>query len=377
MKTTIYMVRHCESEGNACRRNQARFDGVVTRKGLLQSQVLAERFRDIPVTAIYSSDAWRCRVSAQPLAQAKGLRVQYRMLLREYTIGVWEGLSIGYTASAEPERYARWLATPYDHDIPGADPFWLIAERGCEAVAQIARENPGGTVVAFTHSCTLNCMLTRLLGRPISDYAAIKSGDNTAVTLLEVEEDGTVEVRYINDDSHLPPELLRSNYTGRGAATNFNFLSVNLPRDKAAFDEVCQAMCGEFPDLYTPETICSEVQRALEQDAAFVCFPALLERRCGMVVLRRDSALPEDHGLLSLVYVSDDLRSRGYCEQAAGEAIDLLRRRGCHWMVVEDTADPHIQQLLKRFCFEPMESPEGRTCARMALTVPGLDEPVY
>lgn len=375
MKTTIYMVRHCESEGNACRRNQARFDGVVTRKGLLQSRALADRFKDIPVTAIYSSDAYRSRVTALPLAQDKGLSVQYRMLLREYTIGAWEALSIGYTACTWPERYARWLSTPYDHDIPGADPFSLVAERGCEAIAQMARENPGGTVVAFTHSCTLTCTLTKLLSQPISYYGSIKSGDNTAVTMLEVDESGTVEIKYINDDSHLPPELLRSNYTGRSAATNFNFLPVQLPRDEAAFDEFCRAVCKTYPDLYPADKLKREAELALAQNCRFVMFPALLERKCGLVIVRQDDSLPDNHGLLCLLYVEDDLRDRGYCEQAAGEAIDLLRRRGMRYMVVENTPDPHVQLLLARFCFEPM--PGSDKLLRMALTVPGLDEPVY
>ena len=121
------MVRHCESEGNACRRSHALFDGIVTQKGLQQAQALADRFADIPVTAIYSSDAYRSRVTAEPLAKAKNLPVQYRLLLREYTIGAWEGLGIGYTANRFPEIYARWLEAPYDHNIPGADPFSLIA----------------------------------------------------------------------------------------------------------------------------------------------------------------------------------------------------------------------------------------------------------
>ena len=84
MKTTIYMVRHCESEGNACRRSQARFDGIVTRKGLEQAQALADHFKDMPITAIYSSDAYRCRVTAEPLAKVKNLKVQYRMLFIWY-----------------------------------------------------------------------------------------------------------------------------------------------------------------------------------------------------------------------------------------------------------------------------------------------------
>ena len=82
MKTTIYMVRHCESEGNSCRRSHAQFDGIVTRKGLLQSDALAARFADVPVTAIYSSDAYRSRMTAEPLSAVKGLPVQLRTLLR-------------------------------------------------------------------------------------------------------------------------------------------------------------------------------------------------------------------------------------------------------------------------------------------------------
>jgi len=194
MKTTLYLVRHCESEGNSCRRSQAQFDGIVTRKGLRQADALAQRFADIPVTAVYSSDAYRSRMTAQPLADAKGLPVQLRTLLREYTIGIWEGMSIARSARQNPELYARWTATPYDHNIPGADQFSTVADRGCEAIQRLAKENPGGTVVAISHSCTINCTLTRLLGQPISYYGKVKSGDNTAETKLKVDEESNVEV---------------------------------------------------------------------------------------------------------------------------------------------------------------------------------------
>ena len=35
MKTRIYLVRHIESEGNICRRNDAQFDCISTRKGVV------------------------------------------------------------------------------------------------------------------------------------------------------------------------------------------------------------------------------------------------------------------------------------------------------------------------------------------------------
>ena len=374
-KTTIYMVRHCESEGNACRRSQALFDGLVTRKGLEQAEVLAQRFADIPVTAIYSSDAYRSRMTAEPLAKAKGLPVRYRMMLREYTIGAWEGLGIGYTANRFPELYKVWLETPYDHRIPGADPFALIADRGCNTIERMAAENPGGTVVAVTHSCTLTCALTKILGQPISYYTQVKSGDNTAVTMLEVDEDGRIEVKYINDDSHLPHHLLRHNYTGRSAATNFDFHPIADPASDGRYDEMADLMCRQFPGRYTRQSLADTVNTALAQNPGFAVAATLPDRVCGMVVVGRDDTLPRDHGTLKTIYVVEDLRERGYCEQAMGEAIDILRRAGYRYLVVKDCDEPHLRQMIDRFCFEPLPGREG--LVRMALTVPGLEGPVY
>ena len=375
MKTTLYLVRHCESEGNSCRRSQAQFDGIVTRKGLRQADALAQRFADIPVTAVYSSDAYRSRMTAQPLADAKGLPVQLRTLLREYTIGIWEGMSIARSARQNPELYARWTATPYDHNIPGADQFSTVAERGCEAIQRLAKENPGGTVVAISHSCTINCTLTRLLGQPISYYGKVKSGDNTAVTKLEVDEEGNVEVIYINDDSHLSPELLRQNYTGRTPDTNFDFEYISFPQDEERFAAAVAQACEQLSDWNDAAEIRARVDESVAQHSTYAFFPVLLERVCGIVTVKRDPSLPADHGMLTGMFVPDDLRTRGYTEQAFGEAIDVLRRRGCRYLVVENKNDPHFKLLIGRFIFEPM--PGSDTLMRMKLTVPGVEGPLY
>ena len=375
MKTTLYMVRHCESEGNACRRSHAQFDGIVTRKGLLQSEALAKRFADVPVTAIYSSDAFRSRVTAEPLAKAKGLPVQLRTLLREYTIGVWEGVSIARSARQNPELYAIWTATPYDHKIPGADQFSTVAERGCEAIARIAKENPGGVVVAITHSCMLNCTLTRLLGQPISDYSKIKSGDNTAVTRLDVDENGKVEVVYINDDSHLPPELLRKNYSGRGPETNFDFEYISLPEDKDRYAAAVQQACAQLPQCNDASVIGKNVEAALKQNSNYAFFPVLMDRTCGIVTVKKNAEMPADCGQLTGMFIPEDLRDKGYTEQAFGEAIDVLRRCGCRYVVLENKNDPHFQLLINRFIFEPMPDLDG--FMRMRITVPGVEGPIY
>lgn len=338
MKTQIYLVRHCESEGNACRRNHAQFDGFVTRKGLAQAEALTKRFENIPVTAIYSSDSYRSRMTAAPLAQLKGLGIKYRMLLREYTIGCWEGTSIGNTALAYPDLWHTWITTPYAHQIPGADNFEIVADRGVEIIRRMANENPGGIVVAITHSCTLYCTLTKLLGQPISYYTQIKSGDNTAVTLVEVDEDGKMDVIYINDDSHLPKELLRSCYTGRSAETNFAF----------------------------------DVTKESEQ---WTIVPRLIDVPHGKATVKRDTAFGGDYGELVTFNVDEELRFKGYIEQLFGEAIESLRYDGVRYILAKKQDEEHFNYLFNRFCFE--EFAQDPSYLVVSITVPGLEGPVY
>ena len=54
--TEIYLIRHTQAEGNRYRIMQGHWDGGVTARGERQIELLAARFREIPVDAVYSSD---------------------------------------------------------------------------------------------------------------------------------------------------------------------------------------------------------------------------------------------------------------------------------------------------------------------------------
>ncbi|MCJ7834358.1 histidine phosphatase family protein [Cuneatibacter sp. NSJ-177] len=369
MKTQVYFVRHCESEGNACRRNHAQFDGIVTRKGILQSEVLADRFQSIAVTAVYSSDSYRARMTAAPLARRKGLPVQLRMLLREYTIGTWEGYSLGTIACRYPDLWKIWTATPWTHQIPGADPFPTVAERGIEILRRMAHENQGGVVVAVTHSCLLTCMLTTLLGQDISYYERIKSGDNTAVTLVEVEDSGTWNVVFINDSSHLPPNLRRTQYTGRSADTNLAF-SLADPQAESGKIKAWLSRLKEENALSAQNPAFLSSAETIEPYQ--ILFARLLNRVCGMLVLKEDPYRP-DCGIVAALALEEELKPQGYFLQELGEAIDFFRRRGKRFLRLREPACPFQRELLTRFCFEP----EDNGYYRLAITVPGTEGPVY
>jgi probable phosphoglycerate mutase len=57
--TKIYLIRHAEAEGNLYRRAQGHWDGKITDLGRKQIEALADRFKDVRIDAVYSSDLSR------------------------------------------------------------------------------------------------------------------------------------------------------------------------------------------------------------------------------------------------------------------------------------------------------------------------------
>lgn len=373
MKTRIYLVRHIESEGNICRRNDAQFDCISTRKGLMQAEALADRFDNIRVDALYSSDIRRSIDTALPISRRKNLPIRLRRLLREYTIGCWEGTPIGDIARACPDMWKIWVNEPWNHRIPGADPFEIVADRGVRIIQEMARENPGRTVVAVTHSCTLVCTLCRLMGKPVSYYRNIDSGDNTSVTLVEVDGSGNMEIKYISDTSHLPDSLRRSDYTGRTIDKVFAFDTVT-DRNMEVYRKMYAGWCEAKGTAFTEEGAAKLLERTKDNPRR-VLLPVLLERNCGLFAVRDDDSLPSDHGLMDVFHLTDDITNRGNAAQAFGEGFDTLRREGKRYVVLKDDGTRFFDFFFERFLFEDMPGMPGYR--RLRITVPGVEGPVY
>lgn len=89
--TTIYLIRHAEAEGNLYRIAHGHYNSCITDdRGCRQIRALAERFRDVPVDAVYASDLIRTRTTAQSIYLPKGLQLHPDPAFREICMGEWE-----------------------------------------------------------------------------------------------------------------------------------------------------------------------------------------------------------------------------------------------------------------------------------------------
>lgn len=92
---SYYIVTHGEAQHHIDNVVGGWFDSKLTPKGMRQAQDLARFFSSLDIvgrTEIYSSDLTRCRETADVLANAMGLNVQFDVRLREMSFGKHEGM---------------------------------------------------------------------------------------------------------------------------------------------------------------------------------------------------------------------------------------------------------------------------------------------
>ena len=201
--TTIYLVRHAEAEGNLYRIAHGHYNSCITDdRGCRQIRALAERFRDVPVDAVYASDLMRTRTTAQSIYLPKGLQLHPHPAFREICMGEWEEhcwyeLLRKYPQSHHDfnHRLDRW-------QVPGSETARQVLDRYLPALRRVARQHDGQTVAIFSHGAAMRIVLGTLQGLSLLEIGDTPFGDNTSVARLEVEGDD-IRVLYRDDNSHL------------------------------------------------------------------------------------------------------------------------------------------------------------------------------
>ncbi len=322
----IYLVRHCESEGNACRRTQGLVEALVTVRGYEQSEMLRRRFHDVPIDMVYSSDAFRALKTSEPIAKDHGLTVRVSILLREITTGIWEDMAWGNIAEEYPEQYQRWKETPWDLITPGASDFEDIGRRLIVGLQRIAREvGEAGTALVVSHSSAIRAAQCLLLNKPISELRKLKLGENTSVSLLEVGMDGTIQIDYLNDFSHLPKRL-HNTWMGRpGEDVNMAVYPVTLPAQREGLLRLAELDARERGEKFDPEEYLNQTEALLNCRPGYVAMGYLHKKPCGFVQLEIDPNLPEDTVFIKKIFVLRELQNAGYGEQLFGHITHHLR----------------------------------------------------
>ena len=166
--TTIYYIRHGETDWNVAGRLQGRRDTPLNARGRAQASHCGNVLRDLfahsgrnPADFDYvSSPLGRARETMDLVRPALGLSPEgYRMepRLAEISFGDWEGFTIAQLHTRDPQRIATREHDKWHFVPPGGESYETVSGRMREWYENLTRDT-----VAVAHGGTARGLIAHL-----------------------------------------------------------------------------------------------------------------------------------------------------------------------------------------------------------------------
>ena len=324
--TEIYLIRHTQAEGNLYRMMQGHWDGGVTALGWKEIDALAERFREIPMDAVYASDLSRARLTASALTRYTGQTVIPRPGLREVDLGTWEAQFFANLAHAYPRDMENFIQRPDKWKVEGAETYADVQKRAMAELYALAEAHPGQRIAAVSHGVTIRCIIAAVTGVALEDIGSLAIYRNTSVSRLTYEN-GLFTAHELDDVSHL--DHLNLTHWRKGTDIRDEILDPEKDRD---FYCTCYAKSwlaahgsleGFDPIPYLSRAI---THHKTNENAVLKLF--LGDEPVGLLDMDTARGAEEGAGWISLIYVKEEYRRQGFGMQTLARALRLYSSLG-------------------------------------------------
>lgn len=206
----VYLIRHGRQNSQRCNVNVE-----LAPEGRRQAQLLAQRLRQYPLTALYSSNLIRAVETAQIISAVTGLANTVVKGLHEISFGDMEGLPDPYIAKHFEEFHARQQKMDCDLAYPGGECGRDVWNRAEPVIRRLA-EQADGDIAIVVHGGIIRTMVAGIFNESF-DKKWLVCGTLENCSITELAYDAVwkrFSVERVNDYAHLEsePELLRRNW---------------------------------------------------------------------------------------------------------------------------------------------------------------------
>ena len=164
MVASLILLRHGQTDYNAEGRFQGQADIPLNELGRSQARAAAEALAGSGIDRIVSSDLARAYETAQALAARTGAGLEADPLLREISVGEWQGRTRSEIAEIWPDQLAAWQSG-VDMRPPGGESRRESSARVVAAIREIvAGAGAEETLAVVAHGAVLRGAAEELLG---------------------------------------------------------------------------------------------------------------------------------------------------------------------------------------------------------------------
>lgn len=187
-KCRLILVRHGESEGNKRRSFLGHTDLPLTELGHAQAEAAANYLGSVDIDVIYASDLLRAYMTAEHIAEKKGLSIIADPTMREIYAGEWENQLFDDLAVNFEKDFYVWRNDIGASRCTGGESFVELYNRIIPELTRIAKANDGLTVCIATHATPIRCARLKAYGYGFDKAKDIGWTMNASTTVIDVED---------------------------------------------------------------------------------------------------------------------------------------------------------------------------------------------
>jgi len=200
--TTLWLVRHGETNWNVEHRFQGSSDQPLNQNGESQATALSNRLDKMSFDAMYCSDLIRVQRTAELALNGNIDRLVLDARLQEFNFGKWEGLSWKEARELDSVAFDEW-ASDRENNPHGGERISDMVTRLDSFLSDLQeKHDKDEQILIFAHGGTLGSLLCLLLGNDPKHWWHYRFL-NCSLSQVELLNRGAVLVR-LNDTGHFP-----------------------------------------------------------------------------------------------------------------------------------------------------------------------------
>ena len=201
MTTTIYLIRHGQTDWNKQQIFRGRKDVPLNEHGRKEAEALSAHLKNVKFTACYAGPLSRSFETAEIVARSHNLPVHVDEGMTDISYGVWEGLPVEEVEQRFSSLYDTWLSQPHRVRFPSGESLLIVKRRALYSLEGIRTKHPGETVFVVSHRVVTKVVMCAMLG--LSNKAFWKILQDTCAYNIIVSSEKEALVSTLNDTCHL------------------------------------------------------------------------------------------------------------------------------------------------------------------------------
>ena len=193
--TTLYLVRHGESEANAAHIFAGQTESPLTERGREQARVVASALQPVHFDRIVTSTLSRTKDTAAEIAADRALTVEVFDELKEIDLGEAAGKpfdEVRGLPNYDGEGFTQW---------PGGESLEQVVRRAMGVIDRLVAESPGSTICVVGHGGVTRILVSRFMG--VLPKLVRVPAANTNITIVTFDAENGYMVQEMFKDTHV------------------------------------------------------------------------------------------------------------------------------------------------------------------------------